>query len=135
MLLRTSDKGNSWVNILEQISSASDITSIGLFDMLNGYLTTSKGRVVKTTDGGFNWMYMPNDSINALYGISNISADTVFAVGAAGTILFSPNGGYYWKRQSSNFFGDLHGLDFFRVKIVTEVGSSGIILRTVTGGE
>ena len=73
---------------------------------------------------------------NDLYAIQCIDAHTIYAVGAAGTILKSTNGGFNWIPQDSGIGKSIsfRSLAFRSNQLGWVVGESGTILKTSDGG-
>src|SRR5260370_5292460 len=67
---------------------------------------------------------------NPLSGVAVPNANTVVAVGAAGTILKSIDGGANWMLQSSGTTNGLSGVSCTDASNCTAVGDPGTILRT-----
>ena len=52
------------------------------------------GTILKTTDGGTNWI--TNDTIPQLESVYFVNADAGYAVGSWGPVLKTTNGGTSW---------------------------------------
>src|SRR5258708_26081639 len=72
---------------------------------------------------------------NTLWSSAVLDANTVVAVGDAGTIVRTTDGGQSWTLQSSGTTRDLRGVSFVDADTGTAVGFSGTILRTTDGGQ
>ncbi|HKO25087.1 MAG TPA: hypothetical protein VJY65_10180, partial [Chloroflexota bacterium] len=59
--------------------------------------STTKGTMLRTTDGGRTWHRQPSGTPSILNGVACASPSTCFAVGARGTILRSTDGARTWR--------------------------------------
>ena len=83
----------SWQNQLPQGNKLNCIRAINTSTV---YAVGNCGTILKTTNGGTNWVIL-NPGISAdLLSAFFIHADTGYAVGAAGVILKTVNGGADW---------------------------------------
>src|SRR5260370_30698376 len=71
---------------------------------------------------------------NPLSGVAVPNANTVVAVGAAGTILKSIDGGANWMLQSSGTTNGLSGVSCTDASNCTAVGDLGTVLQGNNGG-
>src|SRR5437588_252293 len=78
-------------------------------------------------DSGWFWQN-PRPQGNWLYATAAVDANTVFAVGAAGTILRTTDGGASWSFQS------IGGASLAAATMGTAVGAGGTLRRTTRGG-
>ncbi len=70
------------------------------------------GRILKSTDGGENWVSKSSGTINDINDISFTDFRTGTLVGNQGTILRTINGGLDWVEQSSGTSLSLFGVSF-----------------------
>ena len=93
LLLRTEDNGLSWIRIpLGDPFSLTKLTSITFTSALIGYCTDSKGRILKTIDGGLTWDLKPDAS----FSTDNVSISIDFTSDSTGIVVgdrLSPYGG------------------------------------------
>ena len=73
-----------------------------------GYVVGYGGIILKTSDGGLNWISQTSTTSNNLFGVFFISSSTGWACGASGTILKTTDGGATWTSQASSAVGTLH---------------------------
>lgn len=92
-LAKTTDLGGSW----DWQYSSADIYDLCFFDAYTGWAVGEYivAVILKTFDGGDNWMKMPVPTDKLLYGIDFPDANHGWIVGWGGTILHSANGGGY----------------------------------------
>jgi len=135
-----------------QISAQWTIQSSGVTSHLNciravdqniAWAAGDSGAVIRTTDGGVNWVYAGGGSIgnNIIWNIdavdSNISFVTITASDT--TYLYrTTNGGTDWKSvfsQSSGFLNDIHMIDHLNgIAYGDPVGGKWTIIKTTDGG-
>ena len=92
------------------------------------------GTILRTTDGGDNWVSQTSGTTEWLLGVSFTDANYGTAVGWSGTILRTTDGGDNWVSQISGTTGLLYGVSFNDANNGTAVGEYGKILRTTNGG-
>jgi hypothetical protein len=92
------------------------------------------GTILKTINGGENWISQTIGTTNYLSGVSFKDAFNGIVVGNYGTILKTTNGGETWQAQSGGTTNSLTDVSFSDANNVTIVGYEGIILRTKNGG-
>lgn len=97
-LYRTTNLWNSFDSIIIPVQAP--ITSAKWADMQNGFLLTSAGLTLRTTNGGVVWEYLPTSS-NASARIFIKTIDTAFIVGNSASILKFQKGlvNITWKNE------------------------------------
>jgi hypothetical protein len=108
------------------------LSGVSFTDANNG--TVVGGIILRTTNGGTDWILQPSGTTEYLYAVSFIDANNETAVGSAGTILRTTNGGTDWTSQTSGTTYGLLGVSFPDANTGTAVGEHGTILRTINGG-
>jgi photosystem II stability/assembly factor-like uncharacterized protein len=82
-------------------------------DDQNGFVIGAYGQIIKTSDGGENWVNISSKLDNPdgfhLNAISETQPGTLFIVGEAGIILRSTDSGDSWERVESPYDGSLFG--------------------------
>jgi len=63
------------------------INAVAFVSLNKAFAIGSGGSVLKTSDGGINWVVQQSGTVNALNAISVSDEDTGTAVGDSGTIL------------------------------------------------
>jgi photosystem II stability/assembly factor-like uncharacterized protein len=103
-----------------------------------GLIAGLGGVLMRSSDGGRSWRYLPTDRKQAFFNVSG-SGDRAVAVGEKGLIRVSDDAGVSWRPPNSDefpsvftFMRDLgfergHDLGFI-------VGQQGMVLRTKDGG-
>ena len=70
-----------------------NLHSVKFIDANTGYAVGGRGTIIKTTDGGVTWTWLPSGTENVLYSVFATDANTAYVVGTNGTILKTTNGG------------------------------------------
>lgn len=98
--------------------------------------------ILRTVDGGANWVPQSSGVSNLLSGVWLTGANTGIVVGGQGacgpsinTILRTTDGGASWKQQITGSNRALYGVFFLDANTGWAVGEGGTILHTTTGGE
>jgi photosystem II stability/assembly factor-like uncharacterized protein len=103
-------------------------------DANNGTAVGSWGTILRTTNGGANWVTQTSGTTIGLFGICFTDVNTGTTVGPFGTILCTTNGGANWIVQTSGTTNNLSGVYFTDMNTGIAVGDTGTILRTTNGG-
>jgi len=113
-----------------------NLNSVKFINTNTGFAVGDKGIILKTIDGGTNWIVQKTSITFNLYSVSFTDINTGFAVGDMGTILSTTDGGKTWTEKvletpfKSSYFinknvGYLAGQSYSK---------NGIILKTTDGG-
>jgi photosystem II stability/assembly factor-like uncharacterized protein len=132
-ILRTTDAGQTW---LSQSSSVSNdqLEDIYFIDENNGWATGGYGTLLKTTNGGDDWIYQFAGTGSKLFCIYFINEYYGIVCGEIGTILRTTDGGTSWIPQSIGTNAELSDISFSDENNGWIVGSGGVIYRTTDGG-
>ncbi|MEZ4691307.1 MAG: YCF48-related protein [Ignavibacteria bacterium] len=106
-------------------------------DFLNentGYAVGTVGIIMKTTNGGGNWVVQKSGTSSSLTGISIITEENAVISGYNGKILYTTNGGTNWISSASNTTNNLFGVDFPSVNTGYMCGNNGTMLKSTNGG-
>jgi hypothetical protein len=98
IIYHTTNLGASWDSIYQIIGDSNFNTySIEFSSSLTGYLGGTRGKIYKTTDGGFSWRLQATEQFgNARYNsIFSLNDSIVWAAGAYNKILYTTNGGSF----------------------------------------
>src|SRR5581483_8657096 len=110
-----------WQNPLPQ---GNTLYSGSFTDANTGTATGDNGTIIRTTDGGNNWIIQSSGTTNTLYGVSFTDVNLGTAVGAAGTILRTTDGGNTWSSQTSGTTNGLLAVSFTDANTGTAVGEN-----------
>jgi photosystem II stability/assembly factor-like uncharacterized protein len=94
----------------------------------------NRGIIVKTTDGGENWIKLTSKTFPDLRSVYFLDASTGYAVGDTGIIVKTTDAGATWTVQSSGTSIGLHSVFFTDASTGYVVGDSGTILKTNDAG-
>lgn len=125
---RTSNGGDSWTEIDPGCAS---LNSMYFADENTGWVAGDRGTLMKTEDGGNNWVEQHNVAFYepAFMGIHFTSVLTGWCVGTSGAIMRTTNGGFPWI-----MWGRLTTENLFTPRFISSntgwvVGMNGTILR------
>lgn len=100
-----------------------------------GFITGTKGTILKSLDGGLTWAKTKTNSKEIIFDLDFFDEKSGFAVGWNGTILATTNGGDNWYKieqdQTDNY---LKSIDLNEKGYGLIVGGDGTILRTSNYG-
>lgn len=111
--------------------------SVYFVDANTGWVVGDVATILKTTNGGGNWVAQPVDMPvpRTLTSVYFVNASTGWAVGVGATILKTSDGGANWMNQSitgsSTYF---KSVSFADANTGWVVGLGGVILKTTDGG-
>lgn len=131
ILYRTTDIGKTWHECTTGTREV--FNDIRFIDQYRG-ITICGSTIVRTTNGGADWIEAVSDSSAPLRRIAYSDANNWTIVGNSGTILHSTNGGSNWTSQASGTVNDLYAVTFADAETGIAVGSNGTILRTTNRG-
>ncbi|MBK6539280.1 MAG: hypothetical protein IPG09_16510 [Ignavibacteria bacterium] len=70
-------------------------------DANTGYAVGDSGKILKTTDGGSNWLQQISPTRNLLKSVYFVNENTGYVVGDTGVILKTINAGVNWTQLIS----------------------------------
>ena len=120
-----------WQNPLP---TGNDLFGVSFTDASNGTVTGFNGTILRTTNGGVDWIPQTSGVTVFLRNVSFTDANTGTAVGLNGTILRTTDGGVNWILQTSGTTQGIQNVSFTDANNGTVVGNAGTILRTTNGG-
>ena len=92
-------------------------------------LIGSGGKILKSVNGGLNWVQQTSGTSNTLRYIYSASANDIWVCGDNGTVLHTTNGGTNWMTQVVGSSANLSSLYFVSNLRAIAVGSGGTILE------
>ena len=148
VILHTSNAGLTWV--IQNCGSTIPLNDVCFLDnnigvAVGGYYNgdNSDGIILRTTDGGENWITQFIDTGPSYYyfsAVSLVDTNTAVVAGMNGRIFRTTNGGKNWISQELSY-GAFYGVSFMNANIGTIVGCHWndmnqeiIIFRTTNGG-
>jgi photosystem II stability/assembly factor-like uncharacterized protein len=126
-----SQSGWFWQNPLPQGNS---LNGVKFVNGLTGIAVGSNGIILRTSDGGLNWIVIEN---NAYYGFSSISIvdlNILIAVGTSGTIYKTSNSGLNWHNIISGTTYDFTSV-FFVDQNTGFAAGVNILIKSTNGGD
>ena len=124
-------QGWQWLN---PVPTGNDLKSVYFTNANTGYAVGGNGTIMKTIDGGTNWIRQNSGTAYNIYSVCFTDFNTGYAVGNYGTILKTINGGTDWMTLSSGATNMLLSVYFPSPDIGYIVGYYGTILKTTDGG-
>ncbi|MBM4157536.1 MAG: T9SS type A sorting domain-containing protein [Ignavibacteria bacterium] len=135
ILIRTTDGGNSWAIIFHQLSGLIDVQFVNS----NWVYACGTSGVIRSTNGGLNWILLTNFS--QLVGRKLFFTDSLTGtlVGLNGFIITTTNGGINWTQRYMMLpvqFGDssLYDIQYINSSTGFIGGNNGIFIKTTNGG-
>src|SRR5205823_14888414 len=107
---------------------------VSFTDANTGTIVGGAGLILRTTDGGNNWIPQASGTESDLLRVSFTNTNNGTAVGQVGTILRTTDGGSHWGPQQSGTTELLAGVSFTDADHGIAVGALGTIVRTADGG-
>ena len=125
-----------WQNPLPQ---GNDLNSVKFLNENTGWAVGKKGTIIKSTDGGNNWIICQSGTIKDLRTVYFIDANTGFALSDTGSIFRTSNGGVNWTHTILNGNYEFNGIYFLNQSTGFISGFNfttyrGIIFKTTNGG-
>lgn len=131
LLYRTSNAGANW-----QLVNSANNNFAGFYftTQLNGWMCGINGGMMKTTNGGANWIAQSTGVTEYLYSVYFQNANFGWACGTSGRIISTTNGGVNWTTQISGTSQPLADIKFISTTNGVCVGQRGTRLVTTNGG-
>jgi len=104
------------------------VTALG--DSSKIMLVGSGGIIMKSTNGGVNWVQQVSGTTNALRFVNAVSATDIWAGGDNGTMLHTTNGGTNWIAQTVNSTAGINSMLLVSNIKAYAVGTGGTILES-----
>lgn len=131
LVLTTSDGGKTWVERQMQPppdSRRADLNLLGLFADDRGtlYATGERGMVLKSTDQGASWRYLPTGYKGSFWTGIALDEGSLLVGGQRGSLYRSEDGGEHWTAVNS---GGKHSITAFAKQgaNVVAVGLEGFV--------
>lgn len=133
---RSNDGGITWTT--QTTNTAEHLYSVAFCDTSTGWMVGADpgtgGTIIKTIDGGINWVVQNNTAPNDLMAVYAFSPAKAVAVGFAGTIVLTTDSGNTWQQVTSGTPQDLLAVDFTDSLHGWAGGTAGVLLVTTDGG-
>ena len=133
-ILHTTNGGFNWSPITGTPSTDSKFLGIAMYSGSSGFAVGEDGLVGKISGATFSVQTSPvNEDLNAVF---SVNADTAFACGDNGTLIYTFDNGTTWMDGSPGIqwtMTDFHDLYMVSSKTGTIVGEDGTILQLGNG--
>lgn len=135
LILPSAFAQSGW-ELMEPIPGLQNITlqSITFANPSIGFAVGDEGTILKTTDGGINWILQDEVTDKDLNSVFLLNADTGFIVGWGGIFLKTTNSGNDWT-VNYPVYTNLYSVFFTDSNNGHATGSNGKILKTTDGAE
>ncbi|MBX7047143.1 MAG: T9SS type A sorting domain-containing protein [Ignavibacteria bacterium] len=121
-----------WTTQTTGLAGSVNLSSVHFISATTGLAVGSGGSIIKTTNGGTNWVTKTSLTANALTSVKFIDANNAIAVGQFGIILYSTNAGETWNNQTTGT--NLTGVFFPSATVGYACGSTGTVLKSTNAG-
>lgn len=137
--LKTTDGGASWnyMTQTEQNRTYDNLYNVWFKDANIGIAiggATRGSLVIRTTDGGQNWIQLRAPFGSTLYGIS-VHGNKVWIAGDGGLLAYSSDFGDNWQLLTPMPSGTMYTMDFPTSQVGYAAGFSGAFFKTTDGGQ
>ena len=110
------------VNALPQLNY---LESVKFINTTIGFSVGGEGTILKTIDGGTNWIAQTSGITNTLHDVCFPDINNGTAVGDSGIILRTTNAGISWSQQTSGKENNLYGVNQqYLISVITNVRAS-----------
>jgi len=109
-------------------------SSICFVDDLNGWVVGEDGCILKSTDGGENWIHKTSGTTSNLNCIKFLDNNVGISVGSFGTFLLSTDGGEIWTLKNSSTTEQLNSIAFSNPTSAWISGINGKLFNTTDLG-
>jgi photosystem II stability/assembly factor-like uncharacterized protein len=98
------------------------------------YISGNNGIIIKTVNGGQNWVTSASNDTVQLWGLQFVNSNTGYAAGSYGHILKTTNAGSNWTLNNVLTNQNLLSYIFFRNENTGYISGSAIIIKTTNAG-
>ncbi|TVQ85013.1 MAG: T9SS C-terminal target domain-containing protein [Bacteroidetes bacterium] len=140
VIARSNTNGRTWT-IMEPLHPNDNYQKVHFIDENTGFIVGLNysdlefgGIILKTTDGGKNWV-LNNNLPGGFRSVHFVDAHTGYVVGVHGFIYKTTNGGEDWVAQNSQVDVLLNSVFFTDANTGYVCGDSGTIISTTDGGQ
>lgn len=137
VILKTTNSGESWFQLYQPFIAA-EYYSLSFLDANTGYVvgygSVPRSPIIKTTNGGLNWIRQESFTTSPLECVKIIDIDTGLISGSFGYIIKTSNGGISWKYINSGVSSTLPSISYASKETIYIVGGNGTIIKSTNGG-
>ncbi len=103
-----------------------DINGVFFICLNRGTIVGDEGVILRSGDGGNNWVVQNSGVMENLYGVSYYGYSITIAVGTAGTILYTSNSGLNWTILQTGMMGTYYSCQMVNETVGVAVGVNAI---------
>ena len=115
-----------------------NLRDVEFLNKTTGWIVGDGGVILKTTNGGKNWVNIPNPAVGKpLFKISIVDSNTVYVAGWFETIIKTTNGGLNWFEILNGPWGGGNSYTscfFLNPNYGFIVGQTQVVWKTIDGG-
>ncbi|MBK9271598.1 MAG: hypothetical protein IPM48_08360 [Saprospiraceae bacterium] len=132
-IYKTTNGGLSWTSQNSGFTSMR-FMDIFILDEQSAWICGNEGIVLKTTDGGQNWILKSTGTKEQIWGIFFTDELHGHACGSTGLLLRTSDGGETWEQRPSNISNLFYSIHFINSNKGFASGSN-VLMSTEDGGE
>jgi len=130
--LKTTNAGINWIKTFDTIF-VFGLNSVKLINSNTGIATGDYGGIMKTTNGGNNWLIQTVGGQN-LNSVDFVDSLNGLISGTNGRIIKTTDTGVSWIIQTTGSPYDLNGVRYFNLRSAIAAGENGAVLKSTNGG-
>lgn len=124
---------------IQQVSGTTqNLRDVEFMNRYTGWIVGDGGTILKTTNGGNNWVSIPNPAVGKpLFTVNIVDSNTIYVTGWFETIIKTTNRGLDWIELQNGPWGQgscYDGSFFYNANTGWIVGISQSVLKTTDGG-
>jgi photosystem II stability/assembly factor-like uncharacterized protein len=121
---------------MEQESGTNEhLRSICFVDVYTGWIVGDDGTILRTEDGGVEWVPLVSGTEEDLFGLWFVDENTGWVGGRNGVLLKTTDGGGSWAVLAPGTSEQIRSIEFLDANLGWVIGGGGMILKTTDGGE
>lgn len=119
-----------------QVSGVSDhLKALYFINENTGWAVGYNGKVLRTTNGGTNWVLQPTTTTQTLFTVDFVNANSGFIIGSLNTFLKTTNAGVNWVSGGGvPNMTSTNDVDFIDANTGYCCGADGDVSKTTNGG-
>jgi len=122
--------------LVQNSGTTSDLNATDFYNEDYGLAVGNEGTILRTIDGGLNWITVTSPVPNDLYGVSIIDSTEIMICGSSGLLMKSTDAGLSWSlRTVASVSADLLSVDLEPGGHGIACGKNQAILWSQDGGE
>ena len=134
-IVRSSNGGITFDTTQILATGSGSVYDFHFINAQTGYLCgTSTLKLQKTTNGGLNWVQVPNLGTTTLYSVYASDTNNIFLTSTSGNIYFTTNAGVNWTTSNVGTTSTLYDSKWINATTGYLCGSSGCFRYTTNGG-